>query len=233
MQGTGGVGDCWTSIDLLTPDDGNNSSFAEEQDMVIGIRTTPIPTTSEQYHSFWGAVEPEIFSQSLFKRLQVSEFKAFNYHHLTFYGTVGLYLTKTDGSETLLLPYLETGKEITPVESGIGYNFSLKTFFLSELSVGTYYAFLASKAVQEDTPQPIKQIGGKYNIYTLTIHEDRSVTVDQKEETNIIPTAIHAIENSSRKIPARYFDLQGREVGKDARGLVIMKQGNTVKKVMK
>jgi hypothetical protein len=33
--------------------------------------------------------------------------------------------------------------------------------------------------------------------------------------------------------PVRYFDLQGREVGKDARGLVIMKQGNVVKKVMK
>jgi hypothetical protein len=29
------------------------------------------------------------------------------------------------------------------------------------------------------------------------------------------------------------YDLQGREVGKDARGLVIMKQGNVVKKVMK
>lgn len=42
-----------------------------------------------------------------------------------------------------------------------------------------------------------------------------------------------ASEALNANAPARYFDLQGREVGKDARGLVIMKQGNVVKKVMK
>jgi len=42
-----------------------------------------------------------------------------------------------------------------------------------------------------------------------------------------------ASEALNANAPARYFDLQGREVGKDARGLVIMKQGNVVKKVIK
>lgn len=31
----------------------------------------------------------------------------------------------------------------------------------------------------------------------------------------------------------RYYDLQGREVGNDARGLLIMKQGNTIKKILR
>ena len=48
-------------------------------------------------------------------------------------------------------------------------------------------------------------------------------------------SGVTAIDDVSQEdcSPVRYFDLQGREVGKDARGLVIMKQGNVVKKVMK
>jgi hypothetical protein len=42
-----------------------------------------------------------------------------------------------------------------------------------------------------------------------------------------------AVIESSCSTPVRYFDLQGREVGNSAHGLVIMKQGNVVKKVMK
>ncbi len=42
-----------------------------------------------------------------------------------------------------------------------------------------------------------------------------------------------AVIEPSCSTPVRYFDLQGREVGNSAHGLVIMKQGNVVKKVMK
>lgn len=48
-------------------------------------------------------------------------------------------------------------------------------------------------------------------------------------------TGIQSIVSEAQNFdaPVRYFDLQGRELGKDACGLVIMKQGNQVRKVMK
>ena len=145
---------------------------------------------------------------------------------------MGLYFEKTDGSERFLLPFLDTSKDFEPVLSGTGYSFDSSEHLLSELSVGTYNAYLASKAIQEPTYQALRQIGGKYNVYTITIHEDRSVTIDKKEETNISPTAIHPITYSSETATTRYFDLQGREVSPSTKGLLIRKQGNEVKKVI-
>ena len=219
--GWGGKGDCWTSIDLLTPD-GETSSFISGQDMVVGLRKTPEPAASEKYQSRWAAHTPETMSLNVFKRLQISSFTAFNVHHLTFYGTMGVYFEKTDGSERILLPYIETGKDVDPVQSGSGYNFSDKSFYLTELSVGTYYAYMASKAIQEDTPQPLRQVGGKINVYTITINEDRSVTIDQKEELSEVPTttAIKSVVTTEQP-DIHYFDLQGRQVNSPMRGIYI------------
>ena len=217
--GWSGNGDCWTSIDLLIPD-GETTSFSEDQNMVIGFRKNPIPTEDEKYESSWGVSVAETLSQSVFKRLQVSDFTAFNIHHLTFYGAMGLYFEKIDGSESAFLSYIETGKNANPVECGMGYSFKSNEFLLAELSVGTYYAYLASKANQESTYQPLKQIGGKYNVYTITIHEDRSVTIDKKEEMDNVPTSIHEPSITNSASP-RYFDLQGREVKNPTRGLYI------------
>ena len=231
--GWNGNGDCWTSIDLMSPE-GETSSFVSDQDMVVGLRKSPVPTPDEKYLSSWGVSSEETLSQNVFKRLQVSDFSAYNLHHLTFYGTVGLYLEKIDGSENLMLSYIETGADVGPVESGSGYNFKSQNFYLSELSVGTYYAYLVSKAVQEDKPQPLKQVGGNINVYTITIHDDRSITIDNKETTkNVpIPTAINELLVGTTAIPVCYFDLQGREVSGDTKGLLIRKQGNSVKKVI-
>jgi hypothetical protein len=230
--GWSGKGDCWTSIDLLMPD-GDKTSFTEDQDMVIGLRKDPVPTEEEKYESSWAVTVSETLSQSVFKRLLVSDFTAFNIHHLTFYGTMGLYFEKIDGSESVLLSYVETGVDAKPIQCGMGYNFKSSEFLLAELSVGTYYAYLASKANQESTYQPLKQIGGKYNLYTITIHEDRSVTVDKKEEVDNVPrpTGIQTPIATQSDASARYFDLQGREVSPATKGLLIRKQGNEVKKV--
>jgi hypothetical protein len=229
--GWSGKGDCWTAIDVLTPE-GENSSFSEDQSMVIGLRTNPVPTEEEEYKSTWGVTVAETLSQSVFKRLKISDFTAFNIHHLTFYGVMGLYFEKTDGSERYLLPFLDTSKDFEPVQSGTGYSFDSSEHLLAELSVGTYYAYFASKAIQEPTYQALRQIGGKYNVYTITIHEDRSVTIDKKEETDVLPTAIHPISYSSDAATTRYYDLQGRELNGPSKGLVIRKQGNTVRKVI-
>lgn len=220
--GWSGKGDCWTNIDILRPED-RNYSFSDDQEMVIGLRTTPIPAEGEKYQSCWGMKEPETFSLNMFKRLQVSEFLAYNCHHLAFYGTVGLYFEKTDGSENVLLPYIKTGEDVEPVEVGIGYRFNSQSFFLSELSVGTYYAYMASKSVQEDTPQPIRHAGGKINVYTITINADRSVTIDNTEELNEVPTAIHEVrvDNGTQRKDVRIYDLQGREVKTPSKGLYI------------
>lgn len=200
--------------------------------MVIGLRTNPVPTEEEEYKSTWGVTIAETLSQSVFKRLNISDFTAFNIHHLTFYGVMGLYFEKTDGSERYLLPFLDTSKDVEPVQSGTGYSFKSSEHLLDELSVGTYYAYFASKAIQEPTYQALRQIGGKYNVYTITIHEDRSVTIDKKEETDVLPTAIHPISYSSDAATTRYYDLQGREQNGPSKGLVIRKQGNTVRKVI-
>ena len=230
--GWSGKGDCWTNIDVLKPD-GESSSFSSGQDMVIGLRTNPVPAEGEKYQSCWGMDTPETCSQSVFKRLQVSEFTAFNYHHLTFYGAMGLYLEKTDGSENLLLAYIETGDDVDPVQSGSGYRLNSQSFNLSELSVGTYYAYLASKAVQEDTPQPLKHSGGKINVHTITINADRTVTIEKTEEMKEVPTAVDYIrvDNDRQSGATRLYDLQGREVKSPRKGLYIQRGKNGCKVV--
>ena len=55
-----------------------------------------------------------------------------------------------------------------------------------------------------------------------------------EKEFEFTTTGIRAIGiQADADAPVRYFDLQGREVTSDHRGLVIMKQGNVVKKVMR
>lgn len=70
-----------------------------------------------------------------------------------------------------------------------------------------------------------------YRVRALGEENTYSAWSDEKEFL-FGPTAIMGI-TSDVNAPIRYFDLQGREVDASHRGLVIMRQGNTVKKVIR
>ena len=241
--GWGGNGDCWTDIDILQPEN-DTDSYSEGQDMVIGLKTTPIPDPAETYRSFWGMDTAEDISLSLAKTLLVSEFKAFNYSHLTFYGVLGLYFRRISDGEEVFIPYIVTGEDVDPVESGYGYTFPAHSFSTSDMAYfepGTYQVYLASQAVQETSPRPLlhardragSKVDGKVNVYTITIDADHKASIDSKEELKDVPTAIDAIEAPAEPAAIRYYDLQGREVDASHRGLTIVRQGGSVKKVVR
>ena len=81
---------------------------------------------------------------------------------------------------------------------------------LASLPAGTYTAYLASKALQDEEPQPICYPGGKHNSYTITKADDGSLTIAKSGASGI--TMVKNAAAPSKHI----YDLRGRNLGTDA-----------------
>ena len=238
--GWGGSSDCWCNISNLSPTE--SQGFNEEQGMLVGLKKQPTPDPEETFQSLWIIKERGKISQ-MFKpsgSFNVSTFTAYNDYCLPFYGSIGLYMEKTDGSEDLFVPFMTTikpdGLMESPLECGLGYPVGLQSIsaeMLDTLGAGSYYAYLASYAFQDTKPQAMKYEGGLTDVYTITIAENRQLTIDGMEPVkNFTPTAIKSIYVSTPDAPVRYYDLSGHEVSGSARGLLIVKKGNQVSKII-
>lgn len=235
--GWGGSGDCWCLITNLSIS--QSRGFNESQSMVTGFKKQSAPDPDETYRSLWALVEQTKFTQT-FKpaaSFNVAAFTAYNICHIPFYGSIGVYLEKTDGSESLFVPFRTTGESIvSPVESDLGYYVDLQNVTsanLDTLSVGSYYAYMASNALQDTKPQAMKYKGGLTDVYTITIAENRQLTIDGVEAVkNFTPTAIRSVYGSLSDAPVRYYDLGGHEVSGKTRGLLIVRKGNQVSKII-
>lgn len=75
----------------------------------------------------------------------------------------------------------------------------------------------------------------RYVVRARALGEDNTVSDWSNEKIFEFTTGILAIDNDAVRSQdgVRYFDLQGREVSSETKGLLIMKQGNCVKKVFR
>lgn len=238
--GWDGDGDGYYSLLDLNPSGilGQSSTmhFNRSQSIVTNLRCDPVPQEGAVYKSCWVISAEDNLRNDELNGLILSAPDAtlWQHNHLVFYGKVGLVFLDNDEQEALFHTFFDTSDKAngwSPIEGGHGYSASyfsrISTSDLASLPAGTYKAFLASKAIQEKTPQYICYPGGKHKEYMVTKATDGSLTVE-----TVDPTAIRTLSLSS-DVVARYYNLQGREVGSDTRGLVIMKQGNTVRKVVR
>ena len=251
--GWGKSGDGWFDIDVLRP---NITGFTGEgfnigQSMVLGFKQQETPSADEENISQWVTDGYSFYISN--NELHVKLTNAYNYSHRVFDGKLDIVLQGMGDNSSKLYtdPIFETDTETPYVDMLSGFNYGDKDqpevdFNLSQeselknISAGTYKLFLGSKSTKEKAYQCLRSVGGTI-IYTLTVASDGTMTLAQDGTSAISAVAV------KQNISAPYtyiYNMQGQEVYKSktqdfclddvpAHGVLIVKQGDTTRKVVK
>ena len=251
--GWGRSGDGWFDIDVLRP---NITGFTGEgfnigQSMVLGFKKQETPSADEENISQWVTDGYSFYISD--NELHVKLTNAYNYSHRVFEGRLGIVLQgMSDNSSKLYTdPIFETDTETPYVGMLSGFNYGDNDhpevdFNLSQepelknISAGTYKLFIGSKSTKESSYQCLRSVGGTI-MYTLAVAADGTMTLAQDGTSGI--SAVTVKQNVSA--PYTYiYNMQGQEVYKSktqdfclddvpAHGVLIVKQGDTTRKVVK
>lgn len=251
--GWGKSGDGWFDIDVLRP---NITGFTGEgfnigQSMVLGFKKQETPSADEENISQWVTDGYSFYISN--NELHVKLTNAYNYSHRVFEGRLDIVLKGMGDNSSKLYtdPIFETDTETPYVDMLSGFNYGDKDqpevdFNLSQepelknISAGTYKLFLGSKSTKEKAYQCLRSVGGTI-MYTLTVAADGTMTLAQDGTSAISAVAV------KQNISAPYtyiYNMQGQEVYKSktqdfclddvpAHGVLIVKQGDTTRKVVK
>ena len=251
--GWGKSGDGWFDIDVLRP---NITGFTGEgfnigQSMVLGFKKQETPNADEENISQWVTDGYSFYISN--NELHVKLTNAYNYSHRVFDGKLDIVLQGMGDNSSKLYtdPIFETDTEKPYVDMLSGFNYGDKDqpevdFNLSQepelknISAGTYKLFLGSKSTKEKAYQCLRSVGGTI-MYTVTVAADGTMTLAQDGTSAISAVAV------KQNISAPYtyiYNMQGQEVYKSktqdfclddvpAHGVLIVKQGDTTRKVVK
>ena len=251
--GWGKSGDGWFDIDVLKP---NITGFTGEgfnigQSMVCGFKTQETPSADEENISQWVTDGYSFYISD--NELHVKLTNAYNYSHRVFEGRLDIVLQGMGDNSSKLYtdPIFETDTESPYVDMLSGFNYGDKDhpegdFNLSQepelknIAAGTYKLFVGSKSTKEKAYQCLRGVGGTI-MYTLTVAADGTMTLSQDGTSAISAVAV------KQNISAPYtyiYNMQGQEVYKSktqdfsldevpAHGVLIVKQGDTTRKVVK
>lgn len=251
--GWGKSGDGWFDIDVLRP---NITGFTGEgfnigQSMVLGFKKQETPSADEENISQWVTDGYSFYISN--NELHVKLTNAYNYSHRVFEGRLDIVLQGMGDNSSKLYtdPIFDTNTETPYVDmlSGFSYgdsdhpevDFNLsQESELKNISAGTYKLFLGSKSTKEKAYQCLRSVGGTI-MYTVTVAADGTMTLAQDGTSAISAVAV------KQNISAPYtyiYNMQGQEVYKSktqdfclddvpAHGVLIVKQGDTTRKVVK
>lgn len=254
--GWSGRCDGYYAIDHLDTDLGDFNSYT---DMITGIRKTPQPT--DDYESLFVSMSPYSFywDDTQYYSLQLKcEGGLYNYSYNDFFGQV--YVVFEDLSSPVHETTYELYADITTPdpESGeapeampIGYGWSdFSGWCTTELEPNhRYRAYLATKDQFEGHYSPVRIPGGA--MAQLIEVDDEGVPsfvgTEFMEYQEIIPTSMKNVRNAEPAADAAItyvYDLQGRLVHSSptssfnlwdvpTRGILMVKQGNKVRKVVR
>ena len=251
--GWGKSGDGWFDIDVLRP---NITGFTGEgfnigQSMVLGFKKQETPSADEENISQWVTDGYSFYISN--NELHVKLTNAYNYSHRVFEGRLDIVLQGMGDNNSKLYtdPIFETDTETPYVDMLSGFNYGDKDHpevdynlsqepELKNISAGTYKLFVGSKSTKESSYQCLRSVGGTI-MYTLTVAADGTMTLSQDGTSAI--SAVTVKHNISA--PYTYiYNMQGQEVYKSktqdfclddvpAHGVLIVKQGDTTRKVVK
>jgi len=253
--GWSGKADGYYAIDHLDTYLGNFNSYTE---MVTGIRRTPEPT--DDYESLFITQIPYSFywdeTQNPPLQLKCEDFLT-NYSLNDFFGQI--YVVFEDLSSAVRLTTYELYIDVTEPdpETGtaepmpMGYGTYYSTFGCDTgLKPGhRYRAYLATKDQFEGHYTPVRVPGGA--MAQLIVVDDEGVPsfvgTEFMEYQEIIPVGVKDVRNTELAADAAItyvYDLQGRLVHSSptssfnlwdvpARGVLVVKQGNKVRKVVR
>jgi len=220
--GWGGSSDGFFDIALLNP---SGYEYSQGQVIILGIN----PAAQRAYESQVVASNLSfIFSGNSTKRVTISG-TVYNGGAELFKGQLACVLENAE--RTLVLKTMDD-VNLKPIVNGTYWTqkLSLPSNNLSEIPDGTYRLFAGSRTEEDSKWQLIRPTEGVANSYIV---KKSGNDITYEESTNDLwATAVKPIVVKGSDAPARYFDIQGREVSKNTRGLLIRKQGNDVRKVM-
>lgn len=211
--GWSGYYDGFYDITLLNP---ARDTYSNNQQMLIVDPEKDVA----QLHSSWALGAHLILKQIADNKLSMSCDGFYNFD-ISFQGDICL--IADDGKNIYELIGWEIKDELS---FGEGYGIADEEVAIDELPVGKYRVFLASMSSEETTWQPMRAHETVNRSYILE-KTASGITLAEGE----VPTSINRLP-MTKQHSARFFDLQGREVNANTKGLVIRRQGSEVKKVM-
>ena len=251
--GWGKSGDGWFNIDVLKPNitGFTGNGFNIGQSMVRGFKKQETPSADEENISQWITDGCSFYISG--NELHVKLTNLVNYSHRVFEGRLDFVLQGTGDNSSKLFtdPIFETDTETPYVDMLSGFNYGDSDhpegdFNLSQepelknIAAGTYKLFVGSKSTKEKAYQCLRSVGGTI-MYTLTVAADGTMTLSQDGTSAISAVSV------KQDISAPYtyiYNMQGQEVYKSktqdfslsdvpAHGVLIVKQGDTTRKVVK
>ena len=226
-------GNGYYDISLLNPP---GYSFANSQNMILGIAT---PTTEIEYQSHivsdnpFGASIVKYGSNYYLSSVSIGT-SLWNLSGSAWAGSLGIIVQNSAHTYVLQTRTISTTADRYNVLSNINESFKSLIKIPTDIADGEYHVFVASKDEWDKDWRLVRRSEGVVNSCILTV-SDGSITIENTTDdtwNNNTTTGISVLPASGISNSTRYFDLQGREVSGDTKGLLIRKQGNEVKKVI-
>lgn len=195
------------------------NGYTQGQEMVLVRRNdADVP-----YESYWG-METDLTVSAVGVSVKANCL-AYNLDYNSFKGIVG-FLAMNLSDQTIT--EIDVDEFVDPVESLSGVNFTWNGS-VETMADGTYRLYAATKNEKDSDWRPIRCTENVNNSYLLTIANGHLNLVKENDSSwTDITRAVGTGSNAT----ARYYDLQGREVTGNTRGLIIRKQGDRTVKVM-
>lgn len=226
-------GNGYYDISLLNPP---GYSFSQGQDMILGIAK---PTEAIEYQSH--VVSANAFSANVSK-VGASYYltgtdvgtSLWNICGYAWAGSLGIVMENDEHTYVLQERTVSTTAHRYNTLSNISESFKAAIKIPNDVADGTYHIFVGSKDEHDKKWQLVRRSGGQANSIVVEVKDGAVTSNGATSNDTWVPTAISDVRVSAESdAPARYYDLQGRQVDASTRGLVIMRQGNSVKKVVR
>ncbi len=245
--GWSGSGNGWYDINVLKPTSyggsglGDGEGFHESQSMVFGFKCQEVPDVTEENTSLWLTDGFEFFVED--NKLSLRIYDLINLNCRYFDGTIDLVLEKENDPSNIQTSNIintASSEDRGPIAPGYGYFFTDDDdkpgeFELSEdfpsIAPGDYKLYIASKSTEESSYQIVRGEGGLL-VYSLNVATDGTMSIDKAGNA----TGIGNIQSSNASQQSAIYDLNGKKLPSDEcsrSGILIMKQGNLTKKILR
>lgn len=224
-----GLYDGYYAIYLMNA--GNDYKFSEQQSIITNIH--PKTLASDAVESMMVTNSPYRLSYNNTSHELTVTFTdmVYNSSPLTMKGRFGLVLEDLTDNTINYVDFLDE----EDMEEGIP---ALYGFPAQAIAIGaefdnnhTYRLYLASKDMREAEWQPVRTVGGQIS-YELSVGTSGVVTLGD----NPVYTGIHNVSHNDSYNYSNedtvYYTADGKRVDCSTKGLVIVKQGNTTKKII-
>ncbi|MGN0282125.1 MAG: C10 family peptidase [Prevotella sp.] len=230
--GWGGLEDGWFAIDHLVC---SKYDFSNNNEMLIGFRTDPMPSSDEENVSqLFYRLDYELSLTASGKDVYVEPFYFLNVAWRYFIGYVHIVLENEDSGEKW---YYDIFPSAGSLPSNYYYGFTtrnnLRSFFNKEFPQGHYKVWLERKSTEESTWKPILRANDQTYYSWFSISDNGDVKVDNTAST----TGVDGLTTSKYNELKRVYDLNGREVGSEKSNgsnvIIVKKKDGVEKKVVK